>query len=38
MKTINKTKYTFLVVTALAFATGCKKEKFVEANLNPETL
>ncbi|KQS41955.1 SusD/RagB family nutrient-binding outer membrane lipoprotein [Pedobacter sp. Leaf194] len=38
MKIINKSKYFFLISTALLLGTGCKKEKFVEANLNPETL
>ncbi|WP_316804922.1 SusD/RagB family nutrient-binding outer membrane lipoprotein [Pedobacter nototheniae] len=38
MKTINKSKYFFLISTALLLMGGCKKEKFVEANLNPETL
>ncbi|MBT2564773.1 SusD/RagB family nutrient-binding outer membrane lipoprotein [Pedobacter sp. ISL-68] len=38
MKTINKTKIYFLMVSALLVVGGCKKESFVEANLNPTTL
>ncbi|CAH0242808.1 hypothetical protein SRABI27_02764 [Pedobacter sp. Bi27] len=38
MKTINKTKIYFLIISALLVVGGCKKESFVEANLNPNTI
>ncbi|QPH41155.1 SusD/RagB family nutrient-binding outer membrane lipoprotein [Pedobacter endophyticus] len=38
MKTINKRKIYFLLISALLIAGGCKKESFVKANLNPTTL
>ena len=35
---INKTKYFFLMGSTLLAMSGCKKESFVKANLNPNTI
>lgn len=38
MKIINKAKYFFLMGSTLLAMNGCKKDSFVKANLNPNTL